>query len=52
MKNSEDLYDLSPEQLEIVNEGKYLPGNQKKESRQRNDYGIICSHRIFGYIND
>ena len=32
MKNSENLYDLSPEQLEIVNEGKYLPGNHKKES--------------------
>ena len=32
MKNSEELYDLSPEQLEIANEGKYLPGNYKREA--------------------
>ena len=32
MKKSDDLYDLSPEQLEILNGGKYLPGNYKKEA--------------------
>ena len=32
MNKSEDLYALSPEQLEIVSGGKYLPGNYKKEA--------------------
>ena len=32
MKRSEELYELNPEQLEIVNGGKYLPGNYKKEA--------------------
>ena len=32
MKKSEELYELNPEQLEIVNGGKYLPGNYKKEA--------------------
>ncbi len=32
MKKSDDLYELSPEQLEIVSEGKYMPGNYKKEA--------------------
>ena len=32
MNKSEDLYALSPEQLEIVSGGKYLPGNYKREA--------------------
>ena len=32
MKKSNDLYELSPEQLEIFSDGKYLPGNYKKEA--------------------
>ena len=32
MIKSDDLYDLSPEQLEIISDGKYLPGNYKREA--------------------
>ena len=32
MKKSNDLYELSPEQLEIFSDGKYLPGNYKREA--------------------
>ena len=32
MKKSEELYDLSPEQLEFFSEGNYLPGNYKEEA--------------------
>ena len=32
MRKSDDLYDLSPEQLEIFSDGKYLPGYYKKEA--------------------
>ena len=32
MRKSDDLYDLSPEQLEIFSDGKYLPGNYKREA--------------------
>ena len=32
MKKSDDLYELSPEQLEIVSGGKYVPGNYKREA--------------------
>ena len=32
MKKSNDLYALSPEQLEIFSDGKYLPGNYKREA--------------------
>ena len=32
MIKSDDLYDLSSEQLEIFSDGKYLPGNYKREA--------------------
>ena len=32
MKKSNDLYELSPEQLAIFSDGKYLPGNYKREA--------------------
>ena len=32
MIKSDDLYNLSPEQLEIFSDGKYLPGNYKREA--------------------
>ena len=32
MRKSDDLYELSPEQLEIFSDGKYLPGNYKREA--------------------
>ena len=32
MKKSNDLYELSPEQLEIFSDGKYLPGNYKRKA--------------------
>ena len=32
MKKSNDLYELSPEQLEIFSDGKYLPGDYKREA--------------------
>ena len=32
MIKSDDLYELSPEQLEIFSDGKYLPGNYKREA--------------------
>ena len=39
MKKSNDLYELSPEQLEIFSDGKYLPGNYKREA---NDFLKTC----------
>ena len=32
MIKSDDLYNLSPEQLEIFSDGKYLPGDYKREA--------------------
>ena len=39
MIKSDDLYNLSPEQLEIFSDGKYLPGNYKREA---NDFLKTC----------